>query len=77
MNVALNGELLEEVQCFILLRSMITVDGGIETEVKCKINDVGKVFGGVKVFSCRAMGMNINRRLCKRVTVSTALYRIG
>ena len=39
MNVALNGELLEEVECFEHIRSKITVDGGIETEVKSRIND--------------------------------------
>ena len=31
MNVSLNGELLEEVECFNYLGSKITVDGGIET----------------------------------------------
>ena len=33
------------------------------TEVKSRINDVGKVLGGMMVFSCRAMGMNVKRRL--------------
>ena len=31
MNIALNGELLEEIECFKYLGSKITVDGGIET----------------------------------------------
>ena len=31
MNVALNNERLEEVECFKYLVSKITVDGGIET----------------------------------------------
>ena len=36
--------------------------------------NVGKVLGGMKtVFSCRAMGMIITRRLCEEI-VSTALY---
>ena len=51
--------------------SKITVDVGIEIEVKYGINDVGKVLRGIKkVFSCRAMGMNVKRRL------SNALYEI-
>ena len=33
MNVALNGELVKEKEYFEYLDSMITVDGGIETEV--------------------------------------------
>ena len=48
MNVALNGELHFEVECFEYLRSKVTVYGGIETEVKSRINDVGKVLGGMK-----------------------------
>ena len=43
MNVALNGELLEEVECFKYFISKITVDEEIKTEVKSRINDVEKV----------------------------------
>ena len=70
----MNGELLEEVECFEYLRSKIAVDGGIEIKVKSRINGVGKVLGGMKVFSCRVMGMNVKRRLYEGVAVPTALY---
>ena len=53
MNVALNGELLEEVEYYKYLGSKITVDGGIETKVKSSISDVGKVLERMKVFTCR------------------------
>jgi len=43
MNVILNGKLLEEVECFKYLGSHVVVDGGIDVEVKCKFNEVGKV----------------------------------
>ncbi len=43
MNVALNGEVLEEVDCFMYLGSHVAVDEGIEGEVKFRINVVGKV----------------------------------
>ncbi len=43
MNVALNGKVLEEVECFNYLGSHV-VDGGIEGEVKFRMNEVGKVF---------------------------------
>ena len=43
--------------------------------MKSTINDVGKVLGRLKkVFSCRAMGMNVKRRLYEGVAVPTALY---
>ena len=36
------------VNCFKHLGSKITIDGGIKTEVKSRINDVGMVLGGIK-----------------------------
>ena len=42
--------------------------------MKSRINDVGKVLGGMKVFSCTAMGMNIKRRLYEGVAAPTVLY---
>ena len=63
------------MECFKYLRFKITVDEGIETEVKSRINDVGKVLGGMKAFICRAMGMNVKRTLYEEVAVPTAIYR--
>ena len=75
-NVALNGELSEEVECFRYSRSKMTVDAGRETDVKSRINDVGKVLGGLeKMFSySRTMGINVKRRLYAGVVVPTPLY---
>ena len=42
--------------------------------MKSRINDIGKVLGGMKIFSCRAMEMNVKRRLYEEVAVLTALY---
>ena len=40
-----------------------------------RISDIRKVLGGMKtVFSCRAMGLNVKRRLYEEVAVPTALY---
>ena len=70
MNVVLNVELFKEVECFKYLRSKINIDGGIET------SDIGKVWRGMKkVFSCRIIAMNVNRKLYEGVTVSTVLYK--
>lgn len=43
MNVMLNGEILEEVDCFRYLGSKVSVDGSVEAEVKSRINEAGKV----------------------------------
>ncbi len=48
VSVALNEKFLEEVECFKYLGSHVAVDGGIDGEVKFKINEVGKVYGGMK-----------------------------
>ena len=42
MNAVVNGEMFEEVECFEYAGSKITVDRGIETVVRFRINDVGK-----------------------------------
>ena len=50
------------MECFKYLGSKITVDGGIETEVNSRINDAGKVLGGIKKkLSCRVMGINVEK----------------
>ncbi len=75
MNVALNGEVLEEVECFQYLWSHVAVNGGIEGEVKFRMNEVGKVCGGMKrVFMCRSLGISAKKRLYEGVVVPTALY---
>ena len=46
--------------------------------MKSWISEVGKVLGGMKeVFSCRAMGMNVKKRLYEGVAVPTAVYMWG
>ena len=75
MNIALNGELLEEVDCFKYLGSHVAVDGRIKEEVKFRINEAGRVMGGMKkVFKCRSLGMGAKKRLYEGVVVPTTLY---
>ena len=59
---------------FKYLGSKITEDRGIETEVKSRINDVGKISGGMQVFSCTDVVINVNKRLYEGVTVATVLH---
>ncbi len=46
MNVALNGKLLEEVECFKYLGTHVAIVGGIDEGVKFGMNEVGKMCGG-------------------------------
>ena len=47
----------------------------MRSEMNYKMNDVGKVLGGMmNVSSCRAMRMNVKRRLYEGVALPTALY---
>ena len=75
MNVELNGVLLEEVDCFKYLGSQISVEGGVEEDVKYRVNEASKVLGSMKrVCKSRQLGMNAKRRLYEGVIVPTALY---
>ena len=40
--------------------------------MKSRVNDVGKVLTRMKVFSCRAMRMNVKRRLYEGVALPTS-----
>ncbi len=74
-NVSLNGKVLQEVECFKYLGSHVAVNGGIGGEVKFRMNEVGKVCGGMKrVFKCKSLGMSAKRRLYEGGVVPTAIY---
>ncbi len=64
MNVSLNGEILEEVVCFKYLGSRVAVDEGTEGELKFRMNEAGKVCGGMK-----RMFVSITLNECKEKTV--------
>ncbi len=75
LNVNLDGEWLEEVQSFKYLGSHIAVNGGVEEEVRHRVNEASKCLGGLKgVMKSRYLGMNAKRRLYEGVIVPTALY---
>ena len=40
--------------------------------MKSRINDVGKVFGGMEMFSCRVMGIDVKKKY-EGLAVITAL----
>ena len=75
LNVFLNGEALEQVEQFEYLGSVIAADGGIETDVKHKINEGSKVFGTLKgIVGNRGLGMSVKKVLYEKVVVPTVMY---
>ena len=57
MHVILNGEPLEEVDCFQYLESQVAADGGCETDVVHRMNEGYRAWGALKsVLSNRGLG---------------------
>ncbi len=62
--IVMNRKLLEEVECFKYLGMHVAVDGGIDVEVKFRINEMEKVWGVMKrVFRYGSFGVNVKKRL--------------
>ena len=58
MHVILNGEPLEEVDCFKYLGSQVATDGGCERDVVHSMNEGYRAWGAVKsVLSNRGLGI--------------------
>ena len=72
----LNGEPLEEVDCFKYLGSQVAADGGCERDVVHRMNEVYRAWGELKsVLSNRGLGIKAKKCLYEGVIVPTALYR--
>ena len=75
LNVVLNGEVLEEVNQFKYLGSIVAADGGVEADVCNRINEGCKMFGSMKcLMKNRGLGMNVKKILYERVVVPTVTY---
>ena len=77
MHVILNGEPLEEVDCFKYLGSKVATDGGCERDVVHRMNEGYRAWGALNsVQSNRGLGIKAKKCLCEGVVVptSTALY---
>ena len=75
MHVILNGEPLEEVDCFKYLGLQLASDGGCERDVVQRINGGYRAWGGLKsVLSNRGLGIKAKKCLYEEVFVPTALY---
>ena len=75
LNVMLNGEVLEEVEQFKYLGSVIAANGGVEADVHHRVNEGCKVLGALKgVMTNRGLGMNVKKVLYGKVAVPTVMY---
>ena len=75
MNVALNGERLEEVDKFKYLGAMVAANGGVEADVCHRINEGCKLLGAMKgVLKCRSLGADVKKVLYERIVVPTVAY---
>ena len=64
MHVILNGEPLQEVDCFKYLGAQVAADGGCEREVIHRMNEVCRAWGALKsVLSKRGLGMKAKKCL--------------
>ena len=67
LNVMFNGEVLEEV--------VIAANGGVEADVRHRVNEGCKVLGALKgVMKNRGLGMNVKKVLYGKVVVPTGMY---
>ena len=74
MNVILNGEPLEEVDCYKYLGSQVAADAGCERYVVPRMNEGYRAWGALKsVLSNRGLGIKAKKSLYERVIVPTAL----
>ena len=76
MHVILNGEPLEEVDCFKYQGSQVAADGGNETDVVHRMNEGYRAWGDLKsVLSNRGLGIKAKKCIYERVIVPMALYK--
>ena len=75
MNVRLNGDQLEEVECFKYLGSQVAADGGCESDVGHRINEGFKAWGAMKSVLCnRGLGIKAKKCLNEGVIVYQQRY---
>ena len=75
MHVVLNGEPLEEVNCFKFLGSQVAADRGYERDLVHRMNEGYRAWGELKsVLSNRGLGIEAKKCLYEGIIVPTALY---
>ena len=74
LNVMLNGEVLEEVDQFQYLGSVIAANGGVEADVHHRVNEGCKVLVALKgIMKNRGLGVNV-KVLYEKVVVDCNVW---
>ena len=75
LNAMFNGEALADVDQFKYLGSVIAANGGVEADVRHRVNEGYKVLGALKgVVKNRGLGTNVKKVLYEKVVVPTAMH---
>ena len=75
MHLILNGEPLEDVDCFKYLGSQVAADGLCDRDVVQRMNGEYRAWGTLKSVLCnRRLGIKAKKCLYEGVIVPTALY---
>ena len=70
----INGELLEEVDCFKYLGSQVGADGGCERDMVHRMNEGYRAWGALKSVLSNRLGIKSKKCIYEGVIVPMALY---
>ena len=74
-NININGQVLEQVERYMYLGSIVTRDAGCVDEIKTRINIAKSAFNKVKhLVTNRSISMNLRKRFIKSYVWSTLMY---
>ena len=75
VNFSLNREILEEVDTFKYLGSVVSRNGGVVDDVNARINEGAKVGGALKsVWKVRSVSMGVKRKMYNSIVIPTVMY---
>ena len=74
MDLSLNGELLEEVDSFKYLGSIVGKNGDVVEGVISRVNEGAKVSGALsKIWRVGSFGIGVKRMMYERIVVPTVI----
>ena len=75
LNVRLNGDVLEEVESFKYLGSVISRGGGVSVDVRQRMSDGAAAYGAMKsIWRVKEVGVRVKRALYESIVVPKVLY---
>ena len=75
LSLSLKGEVLEEVESFKYLGSIVGKNGGAVEDVISRVNEGAKVSGAMsRLWKVRSVGVNVKKMMYERIVVPTVLY---